>query len=84
MTQRQDVDAVIQGLQRLHSSLSPAQQRILERTLDSAQATANTQAGTTTPDVMGYMATNQPWNNDRWSRFGEWTQSCFGQERQQQ
>ena len=31
MTSRQDVDAVVQALQRVHASLPAAQQRILER-----------------------------------------------------
>jgi len=81
MNTRQDMDDIVQALQRLHSSLPPNQQGILEWTLDSARWNWNSQGDSSGPDVTGYMARAQEgWSNDQWQKYGEWAWSRWRQQ----
>jgi hypothetical protein len=76
MTSRQDADAVVQAIQKCHSSLTPTQQRLLERALDYAQR--YTPGGQSEPDVAGYQAPKgqqQGYTQQHWTKFGQYLQS---------
>jgi hypothetical protein len=85
MTSRQDVDAVVQSLQRLHASLPGPQQRIMEYCLDRAQQGGYTPGGTSEPDVTGYQAQQQGkqgqqgYTQQQWTKFGQYLQSATDQ-----
>jgi hypothetical protein len=82
MASRQDVDAVVQSLQKVHASLPPGQQRILEWCLDCAQSNANTPGSSSGPDVTGYSApSSSGWSKEKWATAGNWAWSWWGKQK---